>query len=162
MLQNRTCRECDRSFEGGPRAYYCPSCRNERTRITNAAYRKRKLTGEVRHIGSKDKCERCDKEYTVIAGLQRFCPDCQSIHAIEYDRETALPFYHENKDRINPPRKLNRRKRSDECVICGTKFDPVNGSNTCSDDCKLKLAKTYAKTYREKIKAKNERGDIHE
>lgn len=30
MLLDRICKECDRSFEGGPRAYYCPDCRIER------------------------------------------------------------------------------------------------------------------------------------
>src|SRR5690606_15237063 len=111
--------ECESVFAGGPRAYFCPECRAERAKKTNAEYRRRKREGKVRSIGSTDKCERCGNEYIVEGGLQRFCPDCQPIHAMEYDRITAIEFYHDNKDRINPVR--NERRRIDPvriCVIC--------------------------------------------
>lgn len=155
MIQNRTCRECGCSFKGGPRAYYCPSCRTERTKQTNADYRRRKLAGDVRTIGSTDKCDRCGKEYTVEAGLQRFCPKCQPIHAAEYDRNTSLPFYHANKDRINPPRKLKRRTRSDICAWCNNKFEPINGSTTCSDECKRKLGNKHSRNFHRRQKDRN-------
>ncbi|MNW42237.1 hypothetical protein D3C74_194010 [compost metagenome] len=135
MIQDRKCRECSVVFQGGPRAYYCPSCRIERKKTAKQAYVERKRRGESRSLGSSDKCERCGKTYVVEASLQRFCPDCQPIHALEYDRDTALPFYHVNKDRINPPRKLKRRKRSNKCEWCGNEFEPVNGSTTCNDEC---------------------------
>lgn len=136
MLQGRKCKDCGTPFTGGPRAYYCHVCRSIRQKQAKAAYQSRKRQGYVRTLGSKDKCERCGKEYTVEGGLQRFCPDCQPIHASEHDRKTALSFYHENKERINPPRKVKRRKRDNKCLWCGSVFEPVNGSVTCSDDCR--------------------------
>lgn len=108
-LLDRVCRECDRHFQGGPRAYYCPSCRKERQRQQGAAYQRRKRAGTIRPLGSVDTCERCGESYTVEGGLQRFCPDCQSIQAAEHDRETSLAFYYENKERINPVRNERRK-----------------------------------------------------
>ncbi|MDT2182425.1 hypothetical protein P7H07_19215, partial [Paenibacillus larvae] len=46
----------------------------------------------------------------VNAGLQRFCPDCQPIHAAEHDRRTSLEYYTANKDTINPARNQKRRE----------------------------------------------------
>lgn len=147
MIQDRICRECGEDFKGGPRAYYCPSCRVERQKQHARDYKKRKRSGEVRPLGSKNKCERCGAEYTVQAGSQRFCPECQPIHAAEYDRVTSLEFYNQHKDRINPPRKLKRRKRSNICVWCGNEFEPVNGSTTCSDECKRLYRNKYMREY---------------
>lgn len=31
-IYDRTCIRCSRSFQGGPRAWYCPDCRKERQR----------------------------------------------------------------------------------------------------------------------------------
>lgn len=143
MLQNRICKTCDRSFEGGPRAYYCPDCRAIRTKETNNAYQKRKRKGDIRPLGSKDKCVRCDKDYTVVGGLQRFCETCKPVHALEYDRQTSLPFYHEHKERINPVRKIKRRKRGNLCAWCNKEFDPVNGKTTCSETCRRQYVNKY-------------------
>lgn len=109
-LQDRTCRQCGNTFEGGPRAYYCPTCRAERTRKTYAEYKRRKRQGKTRALGSKDTCERCGKTYTVKGGNQRFCPECQPIHTAEYDRRTSLEFYRKHKDRINPTRNQRRKE----------------------------------------------------
>lgn len=158
MIQSRICQQCGHSFEGGPRAYYCPSCRVERQKITKATYRERKRKGESRSLGSKDKCERCGKEYTVESGLQRFCPDCQPIHTLEYDRETALPFYHQNKDRLNPVRNERRRVGERNCDWCGAVYVvTVGGQLTCSEECKRKLKnknwnEKYGPRYRQKKK----------
>jgi hypothetical protein len=154
-LLTRTCRQCQAFFQGGPRAYYCPSCRAERTRKTCAEHKRRKRQGKTRALGSIDACERCGKSYVVNAGLQRFCPVCQPIHAAEHDRRTSLEFYREHKDRINPPRKLKRRKRSNICAICGNVFDPINGSTTCSPECKRKLGNKHNREWRMREKEKN-------
>jgi uncharacterized Zn ribbon protein len=140
MIQDRTCRECSCSFKGGPRAYYCPSCRLERQRKANRESKARERKGLTRKLGSTDKCERCGKNYTINAALQRFCPDCQPIHALEYDRETSLPFYHEHKDQINPIRNERRRVGQRNCDWCGNEYTvSVGASLTCSDECKRKL-----------------------
>lgn len=155
MLQERTCRECQVIFRGGPRAYYCPDCRISRAKIASAEYKRRKRKGLTRTIGSTDVCERCRKPYTVEGGQQRFCPECQPIHAAEYDRITSLEFYKENKDKINPPRKMKRRKRTNICSFCGNVFEPVNGRTTCSSECKRQLGLEHHRKWREKENLKN-------
>lgn len=154
MIQDRKCKQCGILFQGGPRAYYCPSCRVVRKKEAKAEYLKRKRRGESRSIGSTDTCERCGNEYIVEGGLQRFCPECQPIHAAEYDRKTALTFYHNNKERINPPRKFKRRKRDNKCRWCNKEFEPINGSVTCSNDCRRQYLKWYL---REWVKRKKEK-----
>lgn len=157
MIQTRVCKECRLEFEGGPRAYYCPTCRAERTRERDRLHKQKLRSGgaDIRKLGSIDTCERCSKPYTVEGGLQRFCPECQPIHALAYDRETSLPFYHANKDRINPPRKIKRRKRGNTCSWCKNEFDPINGSTTCSTECKRQLINFKARIYRANMSDKN-------
>lgn len=124
-MQDRVCRTCQKTFKGGPRAYYCPSCRAERERESMRRYKRNKRAGNIRPLGSKDECERCGGEYTVQGGNQRFCSTCQPIHNVEHDRTTSLAFYHENKERINPPRN-ERRKRGRKGIpatdIIGQRF----------------------------------------
>lgn len=156
MIQTRTCRKtsCGRSFQGGPRAYYCPTCRAERQRIAGAASKARARKGLTRKIGSIDTCERCGKDYNVNAPLQRFCQDCQPVHALEYDRETSLPFYHDNKEKINPVRNARRRVGYRDCNWCGQEFE-VSGTRvlTCSDECEKQRNKKLAR-----VKYHEERG----
>lgn len=147
MIQDRVCRECGRSFEGGPRSYYCPYCRAERKKKASRECKARERAGITRKIGSIDRCERCGKEYQIKGSLQRFCADCKPIHTLEYDRQTSLLFYYENKDRINPPRKIKRRKRGNTCAWCGKVFDPINGNTTCSNECKKLLSNKRTREY---------------
>lgn len=139
MLQQRTCRQCGNQFKGGPRAFYCHSCRIERRREQCRDFRRRERKGDIRPLGSIDKCERCRKDYVVVSGLQRFCPVCQPVHAQEYDRETSLDFYHDNKDRINPVRYERRRKGPKKCAWCGKEFIANTCTNTCSPECRRHL-----------------------
>ena len=69
-MRDRICRQCGMSFYGGPRAWYCPSCRTERARERN-----RNFVAAARPIGSTDKCAVCGKEYIVKAGRQKYCPE---------------------------------------------------------------------------------------
>lgn len=137
-LLDRKCQECGTAFSGGPRAYYCPACRIERKKKTDLEAKLRAREGLTRKIGSSDKCERCGRMYIVNAGLQRFCTECQPIHAAEHDRETSLDFYHENKEQINPVR--YERKNIDpkrNCAACGKEFEHGGTSRvTCSEECK--------------------------
>lgn len=154
MIQTRICRTCGRSFQGGPRAYYCPECRVERQRASWRDYKRRKKTGDIRPLGSIDKCERCGKDYTVEGPNQRFCPECQPIHAAEYDRVTALAFYHANKDRINPAR--YERRRIDPlraCVVCGRPFEHKSTKRiTCSEECAKEHNRRMFKKYWPRIR----------
>lgn len=141
MIQNRTCRECSRSFKGGPRAYYCPECRYERQkkRDRERQAKKRKGIGAERPLGSLDKCERCKKEYTVNAGLQRFCENCQIAHKLEYDHSRAMPKYEKSKERLNPARNYRRRVGERNCDWCGNAYTQTNKQLTCSAECKRLL-----------------------
>lgn len=113
MLQNRTCKECSVAFTGGPRAYFCQSCRSLRIRQNTAITSYRHRHGLTRKIGSTDTCERCKNTYTVMGSLQRFCLECKPIHTLEHDREATLTFYHINKEVINPVRNERRRKKEE-------------------------------------------------
>jgi predicted nucleic acid-binding Zn ribbon protein len=162
MLQDRICRECSRSFLGGPRAYYCPSCREERKRANWRDYQKRKRQGLVRQLGSIDTCERCGKDYTVEAPNQRFCRECQPVHAVEYDRVTALEFYHEHKEELNPVRYERRRIGPQPCEVCGTVFEPHTKTRTCSTECRIALKnkkwrEIYGPRYVERVRLRLKR-----
>ena len=61
-IRPRTCRECGTTFDGGPRAWYCPSCRAIRQKEADARRRK---NGTIRPLGSIDHCTICGKEYIV-------------------------------------------------------------------------------------------------
>lgn len=159
MIQDRTCRECGCSFRGGPRAFYCHSCRVERHRKSDRESKSRSRKGLTRKLGSKDKCERCGKTYTINAAIQRFCSDCKPIHTLEYDRETSLPFYHEHKDNINPIRNERRRLGMRNCDWCGKEHPiTVGAPTTCSPECKRLLKN---KKWNEWDKARR-KDDLHE
>lgn len=95
-IRSRVCRECGQTFQGGPRAWYCPECRAERKKEQKHRYQ---TAGAVRPIGSTDVCARCGQEYTVSNGLQKYCPDCadEAIRAVvaahkrEYNRTVEMP-----------------------------------------------------------------------
>lgn len=140
MIQDRLCKECSCSFQGGPRAYYCPVCRAERQRIQNAAGKARERKGLTRKIGSTDTCERCKKHYVVNSGLQRFCEVCRPEHTLEHDRQTSLPVYYIRKDDLNPIRNERRRQGMRNCDWCGKEHPiSVGAPTTCSDECKRLL-----------------------
>lgn len=156
MLQQRICQQCGCSFKGGPRAFYCPECREMRRLEYDRIYKQKLRAGYIgRPLGSIDKCEQCGKDYIVNGGLQRFCPDCQSIHAKEYDRETAIEFYHAHKDRINPVRYQRRRKPPKKCAWCGKEFTAGTRALTCSPECRRKY--TSKKHYEKYGKYRKER-----
>lgn len=157
MIQNRICRECGRVFKGGPRAYYCPGCREERRRALDRewkALQRQGISPAVRPLGSTDYCEKCGKPYTVVGGLQRFCPDCQPIHAKEYDRETGLKYYHKNARSINPIRNQKRRIGPVTCPICGRQFETHTCQKYCSAECRKAALKEWRRRANEKRKHK--------
>lgn len=129
-LRPRVCRQCGITFDGGPRAWYCPACRAERQRIRNAARRK---TGARRPLGSIDKCIVCGKEYVVEAGLQKYCKDCapEAIRAI--DREQSKKWNKENG--YYEARRAQGRNGVKICVICGGVIPPGSNAVTCSPEC---------------------------
>lgn len=137
MLLDRTCQQCGFAFRGGPRAYYCPTCRRERQRVQNRVYKERRKAGRARTLGSTDRCVRCGVSYTVTGANQRFCSDCAPIHAKEYDRRTSLAYYHKHKHRINPIRNKRRQRGLRKCAWCQAEFlAPGRRTRYCSSECK--------------------------
>ena len=116
-MRDRICRQCGMSFYGGPRAWYCPSCRTERARERN-----RNFVAAARPIGSTDKCAVCGKEYIVKAGRQKYCPECAPIEIKKVDRKQSLTYYHKNKDVINPLRNARRKAQRLDANITGAVF----------------------------------------
>jgi len=138
MLLSRICKKCGCTFEGGPRASYCPECRKERCKEYNKKYILRKKQKERREIGKLDLCEICDKPYTVNSGTQRYCPECaKKAYEIKIKREKKI-YYEKNKESINSKRRETRkesRKRIYICEICGKEYFGLYQYGCCSPEC---------------------------
>lgn len=126
-LADRVCRMCGRTFEGGPRAWYCPECRHKRQLEQKAKYR---ANGAARKLGEEYFCERCGKPYILQSGRQRYCPICSEIAVREKDREASIKWNNENKDKRKDRTKIRK------CVICGTEYVATGSRNTCSEKCR--------------------------
>lgn len=149
VIAPRICRQCGTIFEGGPRAWYCPSCRAERLRAAEARYRAKGRKAD-RPLGSIDHCTRCGKEYTVNAARQKYCPDCAYEGVREVDRPTSRAWNQEHKDTYYPARNAKRRKER-YCIICGAKITAKTATITCCPECKAERTRqTYRAAYARK------------
>lgn len=146
IYDNRVCKQCGRTFSGGPRAWYCPDCRAERKREQESRC---KRYGSMRKLGSTDYCINCGKPYTVSGGLQKYCPDCAQKCVSEIDRQQGLDYYHQNKPQINPKRNIKRKspKKEITCKICGKTFFGHENQKLCSENCRNKNRKIYSREY---------------
>ena len=131
-IYGRVCRQCGSSFQGGPRAWYCPDCRHKRRLERNKVYAK----GFRRHLGDTDYCRHCGKPYIVQSGLQRYCKECGELNCKLVDRRQSLDYYRQNKDKINPARNERRRVPDRRCAVCGKLFRPKSKQIVCGDDCR--------------------------
>lgn len=105
VVKDRTCRQCGAVFRGGPRAWYCPSCRSERQREQN---RRHKAKGPDRPIGSTDICVVCGKPYIVNGSRQKYCPDCAYDAVRAVDRPSSRAWNQAHKDTYYPARNAKR------------------------------------------------------
>lgn len=128
-IRPRTCRECGAIFDGGPRAWYCPSCRAVRRKEAAARYRK---NGVDRPLGSIDYCTVCGKAYVVKSGRQRYCPECADDAVRQQDRMASKEWNAENNFYDRTPLERSGQK---VCVICGKPVLPGTPRITCSDEC---------------------------
>lgn len=137
MVRRCKCRQCGVEFTGGPRAFFCSSCRHERQLEQDRKYKQRKRMGTVRKVGSQSYCATCGKPYTVKGGNQAYCPDCAPVVVKQKARELSLQWYRNNKDEINPVRKVRRRQGMKICLVCGKEFDPQGTCRKCcSPECR--------------------------
>lgn len=129
-IRQRTCRECGSLFDGGPRAWYCSTCRAAREKERAAKYRK---NGAARHLGDLDRCEACGQDYVVTSGLQKYCPACAVEVVREKDREASKRWNAEN--HYYERRTQTQRSGQKICVICGKPVPPGSPRVTCSAEC---------------------------
>lgn len=129
-LRPRTCRTCGVIFHGGPRAWYCPSCRAERRKTREKKYQ---LVGYSRHLGDIDTCLICGGEYVICSGRQKYCPKCAPEAVREIDRAQSNAWNKEND--YCAKRRENLRSGIKVCVICGREIVPGTPAVTCSPEC---------------------------
>lgn len=153
-LRQRICRTCGKTFWGGPRAWYCPICREERQRLQAAAYKLRKRDGDVRPIGSMDQCVKCGDTYTVSGPNQMYCPACAPEAVRQADRAQGLAYYRANRETRNPERNARRRKPDRVCAICGAEYTAYGRSKFCSAECRRVDARRRSARTEEKRRAK--------
>jgi len=144
-IYDRVCRQCGLTFKGGPRAWYCPACRAERDRKRSNEFLKKKKLGNVRPLGSTDKCERCGAEYIVNSGLQKYCPTCAPIALKELDNQQSREYIkaHPEKAKEWKKRELEAQKEfrrlypvTHYCQVCGEEYVATGNGKYCSDACR--------------------------
>ena len=135
VVKERICRQCGKSFPGGPRAWYCPACREERKRGAN---RKHKKKGRAdRPLGSVDRCAVCGKEYIVNSARQKYCPDCAHEAVRKIDRAQSIAWNQGHKETYYREKNEKRREKR-YCIICGALITAKTATITCDNpDCKL-------------------------
>lgn len=107
----KICRNCGKPFNGGPRAWYCPDCRAERTKAATKDYKRRKRAGSVTPLGSAITCPDCGKEFIKKGGLHQRCPECAAKHLKEIDNAQSLAWSKAHPDQIKESKRKLSRKR---------------------------------------------------
>lgn len=143
-IRPRTCRQCGVVFPGGPRAWYCPECREDRRRARDRAAKRRGASR--RPLGSTDICVRCGKEYTVSNGRQIYCPECAEVAVREKERVRKIDYYRENRESLSS-RKRELAQDSKVCIVCGKAFSGRGPSVTCSEECEKSHKSTQQLSY---------------
>lgn len=133
-VRTRICRACGASFQGGPRAWYCPDCRAERAKAANRASKARARAGKTRKLGSTDICAVCGKPYTVDGPNQRYCPDCAQDAVRQIDRAQSRAWAEEHREDFLA-RKREQAHGRKVCVVCGSQFYTGTTTVTCSPAC---------------------------
>lgn len=177
-LKTIICPDCGKEAQVFTKSYRCPDCQAEADARANVEYKRRKVAGKIRQIGSTDLCRRCGQPYTVEAGLQKYCKGCAEIALKEYHREKGIEYYHEKYDGKQEKEKRNQKRRLPRyepihCRICGEIFIPgtrhtVYCSKKCAKEghklaCRQWMADNKEKRteYMRRYKAKQKTEDSH-
>lgn len=132
----RTCQACGAEFYGGPRAKRCPDCAYKARQEISKRHKK---SGTKRPLGSIDKCQWCDTEYTVVSGRQKYCPKCQHEAVLAWQREHKRGYAKASGQDV---KKMARRSQTKKvCVYCLRTFTSSTSTNTCSDYCRREQKK---------------------
>lgn len=137
VVKIRTCQDCGVDFFGGPRARRCPDCAYTAKLENGRCHRK---NGTMRPIGSIDRCEVCGKEYSVVAGRQKYCSIvCQRKSVLEWQREHKKGYAKSSGQDV---KKQERRKQTQKiCVYCLRTFSSRSSTNFCSEYCRTEHKK---------------------
>lgn len=138
VVRPRKCIMCGDTFQGGPRASYCPICRKIRAKETKKEYEQRQKMGGVRSLGSTDICQKCGKPYIVNGSKQMYCPTCAPIAIAEKVAPVKRQYNKENMDNLKKNTKILTHA-SRICMACGGPIPPERSGFTCSDECLKKL-----------------------
>lgn len=126
----RTCQECGKPFWGGPRAFFCQKCRNERRKEQSRNCKIRKKSGNVIPLGSTIKCLSCGTEIIKNSGAQKYCPLCAAKHLKEIDNIQSKSWARLNPEKYKESKKKFSQKRYAEGVkidtlMSGVSWDPA-------------------------------------
>lgn len=135
VLRERVCATCGNTFLGYPHSKYCPTCKREAMLEAHRRSNERQKNGTTRKLGSTDICQSCGAAYTVVSGVQRYCPECAKIVVQDNIRNHKREYMWENRAEKGEQKKERRSMRR-VCVICGKAFDSKMCTNVCSPECK--------------------------
>lgn len=135
VLRERVCAICGSTFLGYPRSKYCPTCKRAVMLEAHRRSNEKQKNGTTRKLGSTDICQNCGGPYTVVSGLQRYCPECAKIVVKDNIRTHKREYMWENRVEKGQQKKERRSNRR-VCIICGKAFDAKTCTNVCSPECK--------------------------
>lgn len=96
-MTDKRCDMCGLTFSGGPRASYCPTCREERRKQAAAEHRRRKRLGISRKVGDIQTCIDYGKKYEYYIGASERCTKCAEVHGKIIDRQNSQKWKSQNK-----------------------------------------------------------------
>ena len=146
----RICRRCGVVFDGGPRAWYCPKCREVRMKLYKDRAKENRKRGKNITLGeSIGKCEACGKELVYASARQRYCPYCAKEAWKASDRRQGREYYHANNTEENRAERSRHRRevyasrQRKTCKVCGKEI-PLGSyrKNYCSEEC-AKISQRY-------------------
>lgn len=105
-FRERECRACGMQFLGGPRAWYCPECREIRKKEAKKIAKQNK---NKKTIGEAMTCEVCGSIIKRNSARQRFCTECAKTNYKNVAKKQSLEYYNKNKERLNLSRNSKRR-----------------------------------------------------
>lgn len=119
----RICKSCGCTFNGGPRAFFCPVCRSERKKQASMEYKKRNKAGEVVPLGSLINCAMCGRSIVKKCGRQRFCPECAEKHLKQIDNAQSIVWNKNHPEKVKEAnQQFRERRQGTESKKSGMKY----------------------------------------
>ena len=158
-LAPRTCRQCGRTFMGGPRAWYCPDCRAVRRRELDRENKRRRRAGKSIVIGQTvGHCEVCGKKFVFGSARQKYCSSCAPAAYAEVDRQQGRGWLkravEKHGQRYADEYYAARRLGREHCVDCGAPLAPGHGASKEYCPACEKLHVSY-RNYKSRCKRKS-------